>query len=150
MERERPRQEVWLFFLCTVLYESDLFNLLLFKKSSTFLFHRYNDCFGGQESNIYLCNTNNTNCFLQSHIQQPWAMKSQADIFSHLNQFPLEILLLPPYSLFSFVYSLKASLTYAEAQMKIDSATLKDDITMSLRGLNRLAKILKKRRREKG
>ncbi|KAM3837255.1 exosome complex exonuclease RRP44 isoform 2-T2 [Vipera latastei] len=48
------------------------------------------------------------------------------------------------------VINSKASLTYAEAQMKIDSATLKDDITMSLRGLNSLAKILKKRRREKG
>uniref|UniRef100_A0A2D4HI99 RNB domain-containing protein n=1 Tax=Micrurus lemniscatus lemniscatus TaxID=129467 RepID=A0A2D4HI99_MICLE len=34
--------------------------------------------------------------------------------------------------------------------MKIDSATLKDDITTSLRGLNRLAKILKKHRRENG
>ncbi|KAM6446176.1 exosome complex exonuclease RRP44 [Liasis olivaceus] len=48
------------------------------------------------------------------------------------------------------VINSKASLTYAEAQMKIDSATLNDDITTSLRGLNRLAKILKKRRREKG
>uniref|UniRef100_A0A8C5SEZ9 Protein DIS3 homolog n=1 Tax=Laticauda laticaudata TaxID=8630 RepID=A0A8C5SEZ9_LATLA len=48
------------------------------------------------------------------------------------------------------VINSKASLTYAEAQMKIDSATLKDDITTSLRGLNRLAKILKKRRRENG
>ncbi|KAG8137666.1 hypothetical protein E2320_004888, partial [Naja naja] len=48
------------------------------------------------------------------------------------------------------VINSKASLTYAEAQMKIDSATLKDDITTSLRGLNRLAKILKKHRRENG
>ncbi|ETE62138.1 Exosome complex exonuclease RRP44, partial [Ophiophagus hannah] len=48
------------------------------------------------------------------------------------------------------VINSKASLTYAEAQMKIDSATLKDDVTTSLRGLNRLAKILKKRRRENG
>uniref|UniRef100_A0A0K8RWL1 Exosome complex exonuclease RRP44 n=1 Tax=Crotalus horridus TaxID=35024 RepID=A0A0K8RWL1_CROHD len=48
------------------------------------------------------------------------------------------------------VINSKASLTYAEAQMKIDSATLKDDITMSLHRLNSLAKILKKRRREKG
>ncbi|ELW47905.1 Exosome complex exonuclease RRP44 [Tupaia chinensis] len=44
----------------------------------------------------------------------------------------------------------KASLTYAEAQMRIDSATMNDDITISLRGLNKLAKILKKRRIEKG
>ncbi|XP_064126115.1 exosome complex exonuclease RRP44 isoform X2 [Loxodonta africana] len=44
----------------------------------------------------------------------------------------------------------KASLTYAEAQMRIDSTTMNDDITTSLRGLNKLAKILKKRRIEKG
>lgn len=34
--------------------------------------------------------------------------------------------------------------------MRIDSAAMKDDITTSLRGLNKLAKILKKRRIEKG
>ncbi|GAB5566395.1 exosome complex exonuclease RRP44 isoform X1 [Prionailurus iriomotensis] len=44
----------------------------------------------------------------------------------------------------------KASLTYAEAQMRIDSTAMNDDITTSLRGLNKLAKILKKRRIEKG
>ncbi|XP_027569334.1 exosome complex exonuclease RRP44 [Pipra filicauda] len=44
----------------------------------------------------------------------------------------------------------KASLTYAEAQMRIDSATMNDDITTSLRGLNKLAKILKKKRIENG
>ncbi|NXK60227.1 RRP44 exonuclease, partial [Sylvietta virens] len=44
----------------------------------------------------------------------------------------------------------KASLTYAEAQMRIDSATMNDDITVSLRGLNKLAKILKKKRIENG
>ncbi|KAK2526992.1 Dis3 [Columba guinea] len=44
----------------------------------------------------------------------------------------------------------KASLTYAEAQMRIDSATMNDDITISLRGLNKLAKILKKRRIDNG
>ncbi|XP_008054148.1 exosome complex exonuclease RRP44 isoform X1 [Carlito syrichta] len=44
----------------------------------------------------------------------------------------------------------KASLTYAEAQMRIDSTTMNDDITTSLRALNKLAKILKKRRIEKG
>uniref|UniRef100_A0A8C0F922 Exosome complex exonuclease RRP44 n=1 Tax=Bubo bubo TaxID=30461 RepID=A0A8C0F922_BUBBB len=44
----------------------------------------------------------------------------------------------------------KASLTYAEAQMRIDSATMNDDITTSLRGLNKLAKILKKRRIDNG
>uniref|UniRef100_G1NQ03 Protein DIS3 homolog n=1 Tax=Meleagris gallopavo TaxID=9103 RepID=G1NQ03_MELGA len=44
----------------------------------------------------------------------------------------------------------KASLTYAEAQMRIDSATMNDDITVSLRGLNKLAKILKKKRIDNG
>lgn len=34
--------------------------------------------------------------------------------------------------------------------MRIDSAAMNDDITISLRGLNKLAKILKKRRIEKG
>lgn len=50
----------------------------------------------------------------------------------------------------SIWFLLQASLTYAEAQMRIDSATMNDDITVSLRGLNKLAKILKKRRIEKG
>ncbi|XP_042661735.1 exosome complex exonuclease RRP44 [Tyto alba] len=44
----------------------------------------------------------------------------------------------------------KASLTYAEAQMRIDSAAMNDDVTTSLRGLNKLAKILKKRRIDNG
>uniref|UniRef100_A0A8V0X405 DIS3 homolog, exosome endoribonuclease and 3'-5' exoribonuclease n=1 Tax=Gallus gallus TaxID=9031 RepID=A0A8V0X405_CHICK len=44
----------------------------------------------------------------------------------------------------------KASLTYAEAQMRIDSAAMNDDITVSLRGLNKLAKILKKKRIDNG
>ncbi|XP_044540905.1 exosome complex exonuclease RRP44-like [Gracilinanus agilis] len=44
----------------------------------------------------------------------------------------------------------KASLTYAEAQMRIDSANMNDDITTSLRGLNKLAKILKRRRIDAG
>ncbi|XP_048197208.1 exosome complex exonuclease RRP44 [Perognathus longimembris pacificus] len=48
------------------------------------------------------------------------------------------------------VINSKASLTYAEAQMRIDSATMNDDITTSLRGLNKLAKILKKGRIAKG
>lgn len=34
--------------------------------------------------------------------------------------------------------------------MRIDSAAMNDNITTSLRGLNKLAKILKKRRIEKG
>lgn len=44
---------------------------------------------------------------------------------------------------------LQASLTYAEAQMMIDT-TKNDDVTKSLRGLNKLAKILKKQRIKKG
>ncbi|XP_033259146.1 exosome complex exonuclease RRP44 isoform X3 [Orcinus orca] len=48
------------------------------------------------------------------------------------------------------VINSKASLTYAEAQMRIDSATMNDSITTSLRGLNKLAKILKKGRIENG
>uniref|UniRef100_A0A8C4VDV7 Protein DIS3 homolog n=1 Tax=Gopherus evgoodei TaxID=1825980 RepID=A0A8C4VDV7_9SAUR len=48
------------------------------------------------------------------------------------------------------VINSKASLTYAEAQMRIDSANMKDNITTSLRGLNKLAKILKKRRVDNG
>ncbi|NXU58083.1 RRP44 exonuclease, partial [Turnix velox] len=44
----------------------------------------------------------------------------------------------------------KASLTYAEAQMRIDSAAMNDEITTSLRGLNKLAKILKKKRIDNG
>nr|XP_057914484.1 exosome complex exonuclease RRP44 [Doryrhamphus excisus] len=48
------------------------------------------------------------------------------------------------------VINSKASLTYAEAQMRIDDTSKKDDITRSLRGLNKLAKILKRGRIEKG
>ncbi|KAM3863248.1 exosome complex exonuclease RRP44 isoform 1-T1 [Diretmus argenteus] len=48
------------------------------------------------------------------------------------------------------VINSKASLTYAEAQMRIDDTTMNDDITKGLRGLNTLAKILKRQRIEKG
>lgn len=51
---------------------------------------------------------------------------------------------------FELCFLFQASLTYAEAQMRIDSATMNDDITTSLRGLNKLAKILKRRRIENG
>lgn len=44
----------------------------------------------------------------------------------------------------------QASLTYAEAQMRIDDSSMNDEVTKSLRGLNMLAKILKGRRIEKG
>uniref|UniRef100_A0A8C5GMY8 Exosome complex exonuclease RRP44 n=1 Tax=Gouania willdenowi TaxID=441366 RepID=A0A8C5GMY8_GOUWI len=48
------------------------------------------------------------------------------------------------------VINSKASLTYAEAQMRIDDTSLNDDVTKSLRGLNKLAKIFKRKRIEKG
>ncbi|XP_068423997.1 exosome complex exonuclease RRP44 [Clinocottus analis] len=48
------------------------------------------------------------------------------------------------------VINSKASLTYAEAQMRIDDTTKNDDTTKSLRGLNKLAKVLKRQRIEKG
>lgn len=45
---------------------------------------------------------------------------------------------------------MKAALTYAEAQMRIDDPSMTDAVTKSLRNLNKLAKILKKKRMEKG
>ncbi len=44
----------------------------------------------------------------------------------------------------------RAALTYAEAQMRIDDSNLNDVVTCSLRRLNQLAKILKRRRIDKG
>ncbi|CAG9826475.1 unnamed protein product [Diabrotica balteata] len=44
----------------------------------------------------------------------------------------------------------KAAMTYEEAQIIIDDKSKNDSIAFSLRGLNMLAKILKKRRLEKG
>ncbi|KDR22892.1 hypothetical protein L798_14747, partial [Zootermopsis nevadensis] len=44
----------------------------------------------------------------------------------------------------------RQAMTYEEAQMKIDDLTLQDNLSKSLRGLNSLAKILKKRRIENG
>jgi len=41
-------------------------------------------------------------------------------------------------------------MTYEEAQLKIDDATQQDAIAKSLRGLNQLAKKLKKKRLENG
>lgn len=41
-------------------------------------------------------------------------------------------------------------MTYEEAQLKIDDATQHDTIAISLRGLNKLAKKLKKKRIENG
>ena len=42
------------------------------------------------------------------------------------------------------------SFTYAEAQMRIDDPSQADEITQSLRHLNKLAKILKEKRIEQG
>ncbi|KAK9873611.1 hypothetical protein WA026_023290 [Henosepilachna vigintioctopunctata] len=44
----------------------------------------------------------------------------------------------------------KSAMTYEEAQLIIDDKTKNDDIAFGLRGLNKLAKILKTRRLEKG
>lgn len=44
----------------------------------------------------------------------------------------------------------RQAMTYEEAQLKIDDTTQNDAITMSLRGLNKLAKKLKKKRLENG
>ena len=44
----------------------------------------------------------------------------------------------------------QASLTYAEAQIRIDDPKSNDDITKSLRWLNTLAKVLKKKRIDNG
>ncbi|XP_062581168.1 exosome complex exonuclease RRP44-like [Saccostrea cucullata] len=44
----------------------------------------------------------------------------------------------------------KAALTYAEAQMRIDDPKMTDTVTKSLRNLNSLAKILKRKRIDKG
>lgn len=45
---------------------------------------------------------------------------------------------------------LQASLTYVEAQMRIDDENMIDEVTKGLRRLNKLAKILKKQRIDKG
>jgi len=44
----------------------------------------------------------------------------------------------------------QAALTYAEAQMRIDDQSMNDDVTLGLRRLNDLAKILKQRRQQNG
>jgi len=45
---------------------------------------------------------------------------------------------------------MQAALTYAEAQMRIDDSSMNDDVTVGLRRLNELAKILKQRRQQNG
>ena len=44
----------------------------------------------------------------------------------------------------------KAAMTYAEAQLRIDDARMNDDVTLGLRRLNSLAKVLRKRRIDNG
>lgn len=44
----------------------------------------------------------------------------------------------------------RQAMTYEEAQLKIDDDRQNDSLAISLRGLNSLAKILKKRRMENG
>ena len=51
---------------------------------------------------------------------------------------------------FKTVIHSKASLTYAQAQMMIDDVNRNDDLTIGLRNLNKLAKILKQKRIENG
>ncbi|CAM4488728.1 unnamed protein product [Leuciscus chuanchicus] len=80
-------------------------------------------------------------CSLRSNVERLafsciWEMNHKAEIIK--NHFTKSII------------NSKASLTYAEAQMRIDDTTMNDDITKSLRGLNKLAKILKGRRIDKG
>ncbi|KAF8782291.1 Exosome complex exonuclease RRP44 like protein [Argiope bruennichi] len=53
-------------------------------------------------------------------------------------------------SFFKSVIKSKAALTYAEAQLRIDDKSLNDEITISLRFLNKLAKLLKKKRIDNG
>lgn len=44
----------------------------------------------------------------------------------------------------------KGAFTYAEAQLRIDSKNMDDGVTLGLRGLNQMAKILRKKRIENG
>ncbi len=44
----------------------------------------------------------------------------------------------------------QAALTYAEAQMRIDDTSVQDELTLGLRRLNSLAKILKRKRINNG
>ncbi|XP_061082599.1 exosome complex exonuclease RRP44 [Conger conger] len=80
-------------------------------------------------------------CSLRSNVERfafscIWEMNQDAEIIS--TRFTKSVI------------NSKASLTYAEAQMRIDDAGMNDDITKSLRGLNKLAKILKRKRIGKG
>jgi len=63
---------------------------------------------------------------------------------------PLSLFCKHPVTICRCVAVNQAALTYAEAQMRIDDQTLNDDVTLGLRRLNDLAKILKRRRQENG
>jgi len=54
------------------------------------------------------------------------------------------------YILTDLLTCVQAALTYAEAQMRIDDQSMNDDVTLGLRRLNDLAKILKQRRQQNG
>uniref|UniRef100_A0A7N6FLL4 Protein DIS3 homolog n=1 Tax=Anabas testudineus TaxID=64144 RepID=A0A7N6FLL4_ANATE len=80
-------------------------------------------------------------CSLRSNVDRLafsciWEMNHEAEILK--TQFTKSVI------------NSKSSMTYAEAQMRIDDTTKNDDITKSLRGLNKLAKILKRQRIQKG
>ncbi|XP_013415893.1 exosome complex exonuclease RRP44 [Lingula anatina] len=80
-------------------------------------------------------------CSLRSNVDRfaftvIWEMTKEAEIIS--TRFMKSII------------NSKASLTYAEAQMKIDDSKQQDELAQSLRGLNTLAKILKQGRTDKG
>ncbi|XP_056008572.1 exosome complex exonuclease RRP44-like isoform X2 [Ostrea edulis] len=80
-------------------------------------------------------------CSLRSNVERfafsvVWEMTNDADIVN------------TKYA--KSVIKSKAALTYAEAQMRIDDPKMSDPITKSLRNLNKLAKILKQKRIDKG
>ena len=54
------------------------------------------------------------------------------------------------YAMSVFACTRQASLTYAEAQLRIDDPKMTDCVTESLRNLNKLAKIFKRRRIDNG
>ena len=47
-------------------------------------------------------------------------------------------------------YRSRAALTYAEAQSRIDDARLQDELSVNLRKLNAIARILRRQRAERG
>lgn len=118
----------WLLFFFGVLHRSVLFCLLFFDND----IHR-----GVEHKALYYCEW-----ILTKKKKELYCLRDESVLFSIYDV------------LFCFSFKkknlFKASLTYAEAQMRIDSAAMNDDITVSLRGLNKLAKILKKKRIDNG